>query len=71
MNTTKENPWTIARNPALSNKYATMYTLYWCGLVRGQLVDFTNAQTICAALNLANVDGSNLGRPGTQFVVGG
>jgi hypothetical protein len=36
-------PWTIARNPALSNRFATMYTLYWRGLVRGQLVNHTNA----------------------------
>ena len=66
----EQNAWTISRNAARSNRYATMYTLYWKGLVRGQLVDYTNAKTICDQLNLANVDGSELGEPGSQLVSG-
>jgi hypothetical protein len=49
-------PWTLQMNPALSNRWNTVYTLYFCGLVRGQLVD-RSAQVICDALNLANADG--------------
>jgi len=63
-------PWTIARNAALSNRFATMYTLYWRGLVRGQLVNHTNAKTICDQLNLANVDGSETGGMDTALVTG-
>jgi hypothetical protein len=62
--------WTIARNSEISNVYATMYTLYWRGLVRGQLVGYTNALTICEALNAAKVDGSEIGEAGTQLVAG-
>lgn len=50
------NPWTLAHNPAFSDSYATYVTLYWNGLVRGQVL-VAYAQAICDQLNLANVDG--------------
>jgi hypothetical protein len=50
--------WTISTEPneALSNQYGDWYTLYYCGLVRGQLLDKGNAQRIADQLNLANVE---------------
>lgn len=50
------NKWTIARNDALTDNHATIYTLYFCGLVRGQLVGLQAAQLICEALNAADVE---------------
>lgn len=55
----KANPWTVdaGPNPHYSDEWSTVYTLRWCGLVRGQLVDRENAERICAQLNLTNMQG--------------
>jgi hypothetical protein len=53
-------PWTIRHNPALTDRWSEVYTLYWMGLVRGQLVGVLNSEAIVKQLNLANVDGGCL-----------
>lgn len=45
--------WTIVHNERLSDRYSDVYTLYYQGLVRGQLPGLENADRICAALNVA------------------
>lgn len=51
-------PWTLSEgiNEAHSDEWVKYRTLYFCGLVRGQLLQEV-AEAIVAQLNLAHVDG--------------
>jgi hypothetical protein len=52
--------WTYDLNKQQCTQWHEVYTLYWKGLVRGQLIGRTNAARIANALNAAAVDGSKV-----------